>query len=330
MSVVMLVLGIVVAVAGAAALGFGIRINEYSVGHTLIIAGTTGLAGGLVTIGLSAIIGRLAHIAKALEAHPASHPALVSAGNAEHFQPREAPPAPRIAEPPIVAPVPAPPVDLRPATPVIEPKPAAEVGVDVSASAIERLRSSIARPAKADMVAPPKTDVDPPSKAATAPEADNLSMPPMPVSPSALSSGQNGGGHEPKSDVAARNPTSAAEALKNKRLDFLFRSRATRPTPGDPGEQGEPQWPRRSVRDMQNGGQPGAAAERTVPPMAPDAAAPPPRPEPPRAAAIIKSGVVDGMAYTLYADGSIEAQLPHGTVRFGSITELRSHIEKSS
>jgi hypothetical protein len=36
------------------------------------------------------------------------------------------------------------------------------------------------------------------------------------------------------------------------------------------------------------------------------------------------------MAYTLYADGSIEAQLPQGTVRFGSITELRAHIENNS
>ena len=46
-----------------------------------------------------------------------------------------------------------------------------------------------------------------------------------------------------------------------------------------------------------------------------------------RSVAILKSGVVDGMAYTLYADGSIEAQLPQGTVRFGSIAELRAHIE---
>ena len=50
----------------------------------------------------------------------------------------------------------------------------------------------------------------------------------------------------------------------------------------------------------------------------------------PRTAAILKSGVVDGMAYTLYADGSIEAKLPHGTVRFGSIGELRTHIESNS
>jgi hypothetical protein len=44
----------------------------------------------------------------------------------------------------------------------------------------------------------------------------------------------------------------------------------------------------------------------------------------------LKSGVVNGMAYILYSDGSIEAQLPEGTLRFGSITELRNHIEHSA
>ena len=36
------------------------------------------------------------------------------------------------------------------------------------------------------------------------------------------------------------------------------------------------------------------------------------------------------MAYTLYSDGSIEAQLPQGTLRFSSINELRNHIEQTS
>jgi hypothetical protein len=52
--------------------------------------------------------------------------------------------------------------------------------------------------------------------------------------------------------------------------------------------------------------------------------------EAPRAVAILKSGVVDGMGYTLYVDGSIEAELPQGTLRFASINELRSHLEKTS
>lgn len=43
---------------------------------------------------------------------------------------------------------------------------------------------------------------------------------------------------------------------------------------------------------------------------------------------IVKSGVVDSMAYSLYSDGSIEAQLPEGMVRFSSIDELRSHLDQ--
>jgi len=55
-----------------------------------------------------------------------------------------------------------------------------------------------------------------------------------------------------------------------------------------------------------------------------------PEAQKPRAVAILKSGVVDGMGYTLYVDGSIEAELPQGTLRFASINELRSHLEKNS
>jgi hypothetical protein len=36
------------------------------------------------------------------------------------------------------------------------------------------------------------------------------------------------------------------------------------------------------------------------------------------------------MGYTLYVDGSIEAELPDGTLRFASINELRAHLEKNS
>jgi hypothetical protein len=47
-----------------------------------------------------------------------------------------------------------------------------------------------------------------------------------------------------------------------------------------------------------------------------------------RGPAILKSGVIDGMPYTLYADGSIEAQLPQGMVKFASVDALRTHLEK--
>ncbi|MGZ3410947.1 MAG: DUF308 domain-containing protein, partial [Xanthobacteraceae bacterium] len=54
-----------------------------------------------------------------------------------------------------------------------------------------------------------------------------------------------------------------------------------------------------------------------------------PRPDP-KPVTILKSGVIDGMAYTLYTDGSIEAQLPQGTLRFESIDDLRAHLERNN
>jgi hypothetical protein len=75
-----------------------------------------------------------------------------------------------------------------------------------------------------------------------------------------------------------------------------------------------------------------AETKPSAPPRAePDAAPPrPPAIEPRSSVAILKAGVVDGMGYTLYVDGSIEAELPQGTLRFSSINELRSHLEKNS
>ena len=43
---------------------------------------------------------------------------------------------------------------------------------------------------------------------------------------------------------------------------------------------------------------------------------------------VLKSGVVDGMAYSLYSDGSIEAQMPEGMMRFASIEALRAHLDQ--
>jgi len=44
---------------------------------------------------------------------------------------------------------------------------------------------------------------------------------------------------------------------------------------------------------------------------------------------VVRSGVIGGMAYTLYADGSIEAELSMGTVRFNSISELQDHVNRT-
>ena len=81
--------------------------------------------------------------------------------------------------------------------------------------------------------------------------------------------------------------------------------------------------------------EPADAVEPDAPPAPEFVEAAPPAPAAqaeapkPRAVAILKSGVVDGMSYTLYVDGSIEAELPQGTLRFASIHELRAHLEKN-
>ena len=70
---------------------------------------------------------------------------------------------------------------------------------------------------------------------------------------------------------------------------------------------------------------------------APVAAAPPPAPvvrpapKPPAqqngaASTVYRSGVIDGMAYTLFMDGSIQAELPQGTVKFANIDDLQKYL----
>ena len=80
-----------------------------------------------------------------------------------------------------------------------------------------------------------------------------------------------------------------------------------------------------------------------VAPAAPSIPAPPVAPPIPRAVApplrpaaaakngsvestVYKSGVIDGMAYTLFMDGSIEAELPQGKVKFASVDELQTYL----
>lgn len=41
---------------------------------------------------------------------------------------------------------------------------------------------------------------------------------------------------------------------------------------------------------------------------------------------VLKAGTIGGMAYKLYSDGSIEADLPDGTLRFASLQDLREHV----
>jgi hypothetical protein len=353
MSVTLLILGIVVAAAGIATIGFGSTISEFSLGTTSIIAGTTALTGGLILIGLSAVVTELGRVAEALKARPLPRPVARPAEAAEPVAPAIAPPA--IAAPAVAA-VPAAPANGRPPQPPpkipMAPRPRPEAparearaaeqpypapsAVEVSAAAIERLRSSI-----------PRTE-RPRAEHSVVADDDEV-----PLSP-------NGAGHHqaqprpasaelapPEPRVGADERGAApAEAPKGSRLDFLFRAKpAARTAPQS--ENFDAFWPADGRSGRTAGAEPQqradeiqrytdyAPAAQPSPMQAPPVQAPSvhdrrAEPAPAESAAILKSGVVDGMAYTLYSDGSIEAKLPHGTVRFGSIGELRAHIESNS
>jgi hypothetical protein len=138
----------------------------------------------------------------------------------------------------------------------------------------------------------------------------------------------------------------------------MFEPRLETPAPGgtshpvprfDSPRPREPERPKRNLFDSTWSSS--AASRREAPERAPPEADPAPQlpsdepvanePEeptpapaerdqpPPTPVSILKSGVIDGMAYTLYTDGSIEAQLPSGIMRFESIDELRLHLEKN-
>ncbi len=148
--------------------------------------------------------------------------------------------------------------------------------------------------------------------------------------------------------VAAPEPIEAPAAVKPRR-NLLFSSssrrereqaRAAEVSPPAP-ESGEARlaiyedtWPQseRSRADLASPRRPSRApstfAEAGAGAASADRFPPAARHEEPPPVTVLKSGVVDGMAYSLYSDGSIEAQMPEGMMRFTSIDELRSHLDQ--
>ncbi len=89
------------------------------------------------------------------------------------------------------------------------------------------------------------------------------------------------------------------------------------------------EWPRVSSADRVGAGDDarGATAKASQPPPVEDVACEDiTAPERSAQAAILKSGVIEGMAYTLYADGSVEAEMPQGIMRFASVAEWREYL----
>ncbi|MGB8075546.1 MAG: hypothetical protein WCF55_22305 [Pseudolabrys sp.] len=282
---------------GLLMIGFGIPINEFSFGNTLIGAGTTASVGGLIIIGLGVVAGQLRRVAEALAmplpGRPVQPPELSESAAA----PRPAPGrTPYPAKPPSAA-----------LDPMHAPaaNPYEDKFEEVSAP---RLRNpDISEVEEEISLSPPR-----PAMAPVKPPANDLSAFGRP---------------------SAGPPPTVATSAGEKNREAAWRSPP--PTPSAPqtrpGANFDAMWPAEAKPKVPPYHEP--QAETKVESISRDPLVATKRAEletKSRTVAVLKSGVVDGMAYTLYIDGSIEAELPQGTVRFASIHELRNHLAKNS
>lgn len=282
MSVLLYVLGALCVVCGGAAILFGIPVKEFSFGDTLIGAGTTGMVGGLILIGLGAAVGQLQRIAEFLGARPLTRPG----------QPSE------------------PAVRLGPSTGRVSfpPKPKAEPRE---------------RPAGMTVPVMPRTD-----QKGSEPE---FGVPPSLHNPDMPLMAEDEAEELPLSPRAQRHSTAEPESKTPPESNW----RATplpSPRPAQPSYF-ENMWPnaeRNSPPPVQQPAPSRAESIPRVPEMHEEEPVEHPHEDDATPVAVLKSGMVDGMGYTLFVDGSIEAELPDGTLRFASINELRAHLEKNS
>ena len=290
MYVFLLVLGALTSAAGLSLVASAVAQE----GVTAVTPGMIASVGGLVLIGLGLLVRELQRIERALAARPmprATRPAEA---------PVAIPPlAPERPNPSPQARIPFPP---RPRPGAIGPAP-----TPADDGALPRQRERF-----------PRLE---PAPAAEEPEAALL--------PRALIRADDDVGEV--KNVAAGGAGPAARMAA--RLNVAPRPAAAPPPREQPrGSVFDAFWPKgqRGRRDAPPapGPQPAPGeleSSDPLPDLHPRAAA-----EPSAPVTVLKSGTVEGMAYTLYSDGSIEAQLPQGMVRFGSITELRNHIESES
>jgi len=294
MMVALLVAGMGLIIAGLAAIGLGIPYKEFSVGSTLIITGVSGVCSGAIVLALAAAVRELKQIARRL--------GPVAAGARPEFPPTVAGAATSPRNPPPV-----------------------EAGFSLP-------RDQHA-PAEPPPLAPPSAPAAPPWHEEATQRAAPADLPP-PVSVAAPSEGQ----------VKRRNLLFSSSSRKERErtqargaepLSPDLLSPELRQNPSAAAEPAPPSfddaWPKqdrsRSV-DVAPRRSPRTPSTFTEAQSAPPSPGHPPAPAEQPPVTVLKSGVVDGMAYSLYSDGSIEAQMPEGMMRFASIDELRSHLEQ--
>lgn len=355
---VLLSLGIIAAVAGLMAIGFGIPIQAFGLGNTLIVAGATVFSAGLVVIALSMVLRAIDRLslelrrplalepsgshasfehqqaAPAVErpvappqgtsewpsAPPAAPPAREESPYAERREPRRAPMPPRSGwqdnggEPPPARPLGAPPPRFE-----REPVPAQP---EREAALRPRMPGRAERPLREPAMERPQQAPEPEHRrepVVQGERADEGVREPR-VDPYAPPERRRVFGWTRRSKERREEAASSAGREIESEFDVPAGS-ATRRAPPVSAESRD--MPRAPVR--------GAPAE-PAPPEPPRRRPPPPgaqrqQAEEAQPVEVLKQGTVDGMSYTLYTDGSIDAEFPDGRIRFNSIEELRLHLE---
>ena len=314
MSVLLYVVGALAAVGGAAAILFGIPVKEFSFGDTLIVSGTVALIGGLIVVGLAAAVSQLQRLSEMAGARPLSRSGRPTdvleapRGSRAPFPPKPKPERAPVSELPPFVPAP---IEER-ATADEEPAAPSIRNPDLSLPGEEPAEEApVLKPAPPPFrfPEPPKAPPPPPPKAEPPPRpapSFESSMPPW-----------------RKSAPAPAEPPRAEPQPSY--FDAMWKNE-----PRTPSAETEPPRTRAAEPFKWPEPEPALSTKPAEPEPAPELAEPTPQAEEPlRAVAVLKSGVVDGMGYTLYVDGSIEAELPDGTLRFASINELRAHLEKT-
>jgi hypothetical protein len=302
MSVLLFVVGALAVMVGVAMMGFGVPINEFSFGNTLIIAGMSAAVGGLIVIGLGAVVSQLQRIAEGQGARLPVRPPGRAPGSFE-VTAGAAPAAARVPFPSKTRPEPGSRVEPRAAAPMVAELPPEE--------APPFLRNPTLPPLPADepVSLSPGEPLAPSGPDAVEPER---------IEP-VLRADEDAAEKLGREDEDERQEP-VVESIRRSSTYFDRMWPAPEPKPE------KPLPPDDGPADMDADLTPSEMASRgddeAETPSAPEREQEPP--------AVLKSGVVDGMGYTLYVDGSIEAELPQGTLRFASINDLRSYLEKNA
>jgi hypothetical protein len=302
----LLVLGLACMATGMFIVGFAVPSRETTFGSALLVVGAVTFTGGLIAIGLAATVSELRRVVTALKARiPVASRPLRPVDRKDGAEkrpgpPRMAPPQRPVADTP--NPVPArapaaPPPSAEAPLAATSPMPSTPTPPGLRDSGPEWLRRAIAEIESTPAPAATSTGAGYFRDEARPAEA----WPRLGASPGGPEPPREEKPAPPRSlfDMAWDRPRQANESNKAEQ-------RAESPVEPKPHAEARP-------------GPVGPSAPQ------PAAASAPPRPEP--RPAVLKSGVIDEMAYTLFADGSIEANMPDGTMRFGSIEELREHLE---